>query len=105
MACEKEIVNKNALRRMSVKTPLGDLVVETSTDLDYPGVWISLHRDGEDYEPTLALVEYTATGTGQDSPALVTRVWGDGTQEDYTDRIVHRGFEECFRAKEVEENG
>jgi len=78
--------------RITVKTPLGDIVAEASSDSDNPGVWISLHRDGEDYESTLALVEYTATEADQKGPQLITRVWGDAQQEDYTDRVVHSGL-------------
>ncbi len=96
--------------RITVKTPLGDIVAEASTDSDNPGVWVSLHQDGEDYEPTLALVEYTATEADREDPQLITRVWGDGQQEDYTDRVVHTGLETeganepeiLFRGKRVD---
>lgn len=45
--------------RLSVKTPLGDIAAVASTDPDNPGIWVLLHKPGEEYEPTLALVEYT----------------------------------------------
>lgn len=79
--------------RLSVKTPLGDIVAEASTDPDNPGVWVSLHQDGEDYEPTLALVEYTADEGDMSKSALITRVWRDTEQDEYTDRVVHTGLE------------
>lgn len=31
-----------------------------------------------------------------DKANLITRVWGDGTQEDYTCRIVHAGIDRYF---------
>lgn len=79
--------------RMSVETPLGDIVAEASGSSEYPGIWISLHQPDEDYEPTLALVEFTMTEADVEGPALITRVWGDGKQEEYTDRVVHTGLE------------
>lgn len=90
VACE-------ALRRtrLSAKTPLGDIVAEASTDPENPGIWILLQRPGEEYDPTLALVEYTkdeAENPGRS--ALITRVWGDVEQDEYTDRILHTGLME-----------
>lgn len=77
---------------ISVKTPIGDIVAEKSGDyLNYPGVYVSLQR--EDCDLTLALVEYTTTEADAASPSLITRVWGRAEQEDYTDRIIHSGFE------------
>lgn len=92
-AITEKLCHETQKTRLSVKTPLGDIVAEASTDSDNPGVWVSLHHDGEDYEPTLALVEYTATEADQEGPALITRVWSDGQREDYTDRVVHTGRE------------
>lgn len=85
MACD-------ALRRtrLSAKTPLGDIVAEASTDPENPGIWISLQRPGEEYDPTLALVEYTKDeADNQGRSALITRVWGNVERDEYTDRIVH----------------
>ena len=79
--------------RLSVKTPVGDIVAEASGSSEYPGIWISLHQPGEDYEPSLALVEFTSSEADVEGSALITRVWGDGQQEEYTDRVVHTGLE------------
>ena len=79
--------------RLSVKTPLGDIAAVASTDPDNPGIWVLLHKPGEEYEPTLALVEYTkdeADHLGRS--ALITRVWGDVEQDEYTDRVLHTGL-------------
>lgn len=79
--------------RLSVKTPLGDIAAVASADPDNPGIWVSLHKPGEEYEPTLALVEYTkdeADHLGRS--ALITRVWGDVEQDEYTDRVLHTGL-------------
>lgn len=91
-AIAEKLCHEAQKARLSIKTPLGDIVAEPSADPDNPGVWVSLHRDGEDYEPQLALVEYTADEGDQEEPALITRVWGDAQREDYTDKIVHFGF-------------
>lgn len=78
---------------LSVKTPLGDIVAEVSEDRENPGIWVSIQQPEKDREPTLALVEYTATEADLRGPSLITRVWGDADQEDYTDRVVHVGLE------------
>lgn len=92
-ACIEKLCNEAQKLRLSVKTPLGDIVAEASTDPDNPGMCVSLHRDGEDYEPQLALVEYTADEADREGPVLITRVWGDARQVSYTDRVVHTGLE------------
>lgn len=79
--------------RLSVKTPLGDIAAVASADPDNPGIWVSIHKPGEEYEPTLALVEHTkdeADHLGRS--ALITRVWGDVEQDEYTDRVLHTGL-------------
>lgn len=79
---------------LSVKTPLGDIMAEVDGSSEHPGIWISLHHPGEVHERSLALVEYTkdeADYLGRS--ALITRVWGDVEQDEYTDRILHTGLE------------
>ena len=89
-----EKLSREAVKtRLSVKTPVGDIVAEASGSSEYPGIWISLHQPGEDYEPSLALVEFTSSEADVEGSALITRVWGDGQQEEYTDRVVHTGLE------------
>lgn len=81
--------------RLSVETPVGCIMAQASTDPENPGIWVSLRKPGEEYEPTLALVEYTkdeADHLGRS--ALITRVWGDTEQDEYTDRVLHTGLKE-----------
>jgi len=94
LCCEAQKV------RMSVKTPLGDIVAEPSTDPENPGIWVWLHQPEKDYEPALALVEYTKDEADRRRPALITRVWGDAEQDEYTDRVVHTGLREGGAADE-----
>lgn len=79
--------------RIVVKTPLGYIVAEASVDSEHPGVQVSLHRNGEEYEPMLALVEYATTEADARTPALITRVWRDTQRDEYTDQIVHTSLE------------
>lgn len=79
--------------RIVVNTPLGYIVAEASVDSEHPGVQVSLHRNGEEYEPMLALVEYATIETDARTPALVTRVWRDTQRDEYTDQIVHTSLE------------
>ena len=85
-----------------VETPIGCLVVKQSCDKEYPGVWVELRRPGVDCDLALALVEYTKTEADCDSGELITCVWGDGQNEDYTHRTIHRGVDEYFNACESE---
>lgn len=93
-AIAEKLCRDTQMTRLSVKTPLGDIVAEVSTDSSYPGVWVTLHREGESYVLTLALVEYTATETDLEAPAIITRVWADVEQEEHTDRVIHTGLRE-----------
>jgi len=92
-AIAEKLCNEAQKVRIFVKTPLGDIVAEPSTDSDNPGIWISLHQLGEDYKPTLALVEYTKDEVDTDSPTIITRVWQNAHDDEYTTRIIHAGFE------------
>lgn len=91
-AIAEKLSNEAWKVRPVIKTPMGDIVVEASTDSDNPGVWISFHRDEEEYEPTLVLVEYTATEADHKGPAIITRVWGEAENGEYTDRVIHTGL-------------
>lgn len=85
------------MEKMTVKTPLGTLVVYQSGDPEYPGVYIDLKREGSDCDAPLAMVEYTATEGDLSDPAIITRTWDDVRQEEHQTRVVHRGIEEYFR--------
>ena len=89
------------MEEMTVKTPLGTLVVKASTDSDYPGVYIDLRRPGCDCDAPVAMVEVTSTEADLDEkPALITRVWDNVNEEDHRTRVVHSGIEEYFREED-----
>lgn len=68
--------------RLAIDTPLGVLIATRSNDPGHPGISIDLDpMDGKGQLP----VAYIETDDGR----LVTRVWGDATQEDPTCRVDH----------------
>lgn len=87
---------------LRVETPLGAIIVRINNNPKYPGVWIDLRRTDADQDMPLALVEFCCDEADlpDGQPNLITRVWGDGMQDDFTDRIVHKGIEEYFRIEE-----
>ncbi len=97
------VANKipSALR---VETPLGAILVRVNEDPDHPGIWIDLRRPDADQDMQLAMVEFCRDeGDRPDGePNIITRVWGDGEQEDYTCRIVHQRIEDFFKVEEDE---
>lgn len=78
---------------MKVKTSLGTIVVSESKGIG-KGVWIELYRPDALMEMTIAFVEVDKT-SGE--PKLVTRVWGNAMECDYTDKIEHQNVEEFFK--------
>lgn len=86
----------DSVNQMVVETPLGNLVAYPSTDPEHPGIYIDLHRDGEDADASLTLVEYT-DDDADETKKIITRVWGDTKKEDYTVAVDHKGIGECFR--------
>ena len=84
---------------MRVETPLGAIMVRTTGDPEHPGVWIDLRRRDADCDLTLCLVEFSVDDAdyAEGEPHIITRVWNDARNTDYTDRIVHEGIEEYFR--------
>ena len=102
---EDEVPKVDDVPKMEAKTPLGTLTAYKSTDPAHPGIYIDLYRD--DKAVPLALVEYSEDDVEEDDVdsdikenAVVTRVWGDGGQEDYTERIIHENIEKAFEAFE-----
>ena len=93
---EDEIPKDDDTPKMEAETPLGTLTAYKSTDPAHPGIYIDLCRDGK--EVPLALVEYTKDDVDKDidEDAIVTRIWGDADQEDYTERIIHKNIENAF---------
>ena len=72
---------------MKINTSLGTLVVERATDLEHPGVWVSLIlRDG--HYVSLSGVEIDQDDAGNDF--LQTVVWEEDDGYDPTDIIRHK---------------
>ena len=85
---------------LRVETPLGGIIARSATDPNHPGIYIDLRRGVDDPDMPLALVEFAADEA--DLPeALITRVWGDAMQEDYTTRVDHQNIEQYFTTEEV----
>ena len=85
---------------LRVETPLGAIIARSATDPNHPGIYIDLRRGVDDPDMPLALVEFAADEA--DLPeALITRVWGDAMQEDYTTRVDHQNIEQYFTTEEV----
>lgn len=91
---------------ITICTQLGTIVAYPTTDKEHPGVWLDLRRPGCPVDMPLALVEYTADDAEfpDGEPHLITRIWGDGTDESYTERVVHERIEDFFRLA-AEEQG
>lgn len=85
------------MKEMTVKTPLGTLVVKESTDSENPGVYIDLRRPGCNCDAPVAMVEVTKDEADLNiGQALITRVWDNVNEEEYRTRVVHTGIEEYF---------
>lgn len=86
-----------------VETPLGVIIARSSNDPDHLGIWINLHRPDADSDLPLALIEFSKDkrDISKETGRIITRVWGDGTQEDYTNRVIHKGIAEYFRQEDV----
>lgn len=89
---------------LAVDTPLGALVVKTALDSQHPGVYVDLRRPGSECDMPLALIEFSNDDTDlpEGQPNIITRVWGNGEDESYTDRIAHQNIEEYFKTEGVE---
>lgn len=82
---------------MRIETPLGAIVVRSSGgDEEHPGIWIDLRRPDADSDAPLALVEFVDDEADLDGQNIVTRVWGDVNNDEYSERIVHRNIEKFF---------
>jgi hypothetical protein len=79
--------------RIEIETPLGKLVAYKSIDPDYPGIYIDLERNG--IGMSVCLVEVN-NSEDEDKDTLVSRIWSDGREEDYTCCIAHEGIEDFF---------
>lgn len=91
--------------KLCVETPLGTLVAYAGTDPAYPGIYIDLQRNGFGIDAPLALVEFTETEADMENEGnIISRIWGDVSEEDYSERIVHTGIADFFSAEDVDGN-
>ncbi len=81
---------------MRIETPLGAIIVRESRDPEHPGVWVDLRRTDADMDASLALIEYCKDEGDLNDAAIITRVWGDAMNDEYTERVVHTGVEQFF---------
>lgn len=86
---------------LAVDTPLGTLVVKAALDSQHPGVYVDLRRPGTECDLPLALVEFSADDADfiDGDQNIITRVWGNARQEEYTLRTVHQNIEQYFRTE------
>lgn len=91
---------------MRIETPLGIIIVKKAVDHNHPGVYVDLRRPGCEVDAPLAMVEFSADDADypDGEPHIISRIWGDAQQEDYTERVVHEGLEEFFKTATEEEN-
>ena len=71
---------------MKIKTSLGDIVISPANG---EGVWIELCRPNTLIAMSVAYVEV-------EGGKLITRVWGNAVDCDYTHRIEHENVEDFF---------
>lgn len=88
--------------RAVVETPLGTLVAGPSGyGSEHPGVLVDLRRNGKNGSPVvgLALIEFAADEADLEGGHIITRVYGDAMEDEYTDRVIHTGVESFFKAE------
>lgn len=88
--------------KLCVETPLGTLVAYAGGDPAYPGIYIDLQRNGSGTDAPLALVEFTETEADMENEGkLISRVWGNVSEEDYSERIVHTGITDFLSTEDT----
>lgn len=85
---------------LEVKTPIGTLIAYASTDLQNPGIFIDLKKDGVDYALNLACTECQISEEDETECSMVSHVWGDGTREDTTHDVHHVHIKDYFSESE-----
>lgn len=92
-----------AAGEMRVETPLGVLVATAAKDPEHPGIYIDLRRSDAEHDIPLALVEFATDDADfpDGDENIITRVWGNVRQKEYTMRTVHQNI--GWRAKAAEE--
>lgn len=91
---------------LGVDTPLGTIVVKTAVDAEHPGIYLDLRRSDSKYDIPLVVVEFSADDVDrpEGEQNIITRIWGNANQEGYTNRVIHEGIENFFRAEEPEDD-
>lgn len=83
--------------KIKVRVPGGYLEAsESGYGPEYPGISIDFisDKDGETF--CLALVEHTES-EGDVPAGLIARIYGDFTQDEYTDRVVYSGYHDICK--------
>lgn len=82
-----------------IVTKKGYLSAVVTGDPAHPGIAVSLNMDGLPVE--LTLIEFSDDEGDISGEQIITRVWGDGFEEDYTNRIIHKlPVAECWAGNE-----
>lgn len=91
-----------AAGEIRVDTPLGTLIASAAKDPEHPGIYVDLRRPDESGDISLALVEFSADDADfpDGDKNIITRVWGNARQEDYTIRTVHQNIGESAKEEE-----
>ena len=63
-----------------------------------PGIFIDIRQRDADQDLLLALIECTSDEADfpDEERHIITRVYGDALNDEFTERIVHHGVEEYF---------
>lgn len=90
---------------LAVDTPLGTLEVKAALDSHHPGVYVDLRRPGAECDLALVMVEFSADDADfpEGDQNIITRVWGNARQEDYTVRTVHQNIEKYFKEVDIDD--
>lgn len=90
--------------RITINTPLGNIVAYTLPDPDNPGIGLDLQRENGYAAMNLAVVECN-NHENEEPPTLVAHIWSDAQQEDSTTDEYYKNIETYFdRLKYVEDS-
>lgn len=95
-------MSNEIVKDLRVETPLGALLARVQGDPDHPGIYIDLRRQDADQDLLLALVEFCEDeGDLPDGKhCIITRVWDEAMQDEYSYRHIHKGIEDYFKTDE-----
>lgn len=89
---EEERKRQEKEQQVTVKTELGNLVAYPSVDPNHPGIYINLkHGQGDGIMLTMTELCRDEADLSE-GPHIITRVWDDWKEEEYSNRIVHKGI-------------